>query len=233
MKYLLIFLVILSHLNLYSQSKKINTTKIEYVKAYKNISDSSNSKPKPLKNLNYLLLFDEKQSIFYQSKNMLIDGDYTNKRLAMKGGGRGIYYKNILEKNKINILKQDGKNFFVKKEYRNWDWKILKETKKIMGYTCLKAIGKLEQYNYILKENKTLTVTVWFTREIPVSFGPSGFDGLPGLVLESKRGSFYFIATKINFDQNDKIILPKDGIIIEDEEFAKMQYEAFMSYVND
>lgn len=62
---------------------------------------------------------------------------------------------------------------------------------------------------------------------------PSGFDGLPGLVLESQRGSFYFIAEEINFNVDKKIDFKIDGVKILDEEFAKMQYKAFMNYTGN
>jgi len=233
MKFNLILFLVLINQNIFSQKVNFDTAKIEYVKAYKNHSDNSNIKPKPLKNLNYTLLFDDTQSLFYQSKKMIIDDNYKNRRFAAKGGGQGIYYKNIKTKEKKNIIDQDGLTYSIIKKYNSWNWKIQNETKKVLGYTCIKAIGEMVQYNYVKKENITLKVVAWFTKELPFSFGPSGFDGLPGLVLESQRGSFYFIATKIDFDSNIEIKVPNDVVVIGDEEFAKMQYEAFINYVND
>ena len=54
------------------------------------------------------------------------------------------------------------------------NWKITNETKKFGKFTCKKATAKFRGRDY----------TAWFTSEIPVSFGPWKFNGLPGLILE-------------------------------------------------
>lgn len=233
-KFLCVLVFVMSHFVMSAQSDlDLQTTEIIYVKAYKNFKSQTAAKPKPLENLTYQLLFDKSQALFSQSHKMLIDGDYKNKRLASKGGGLGVYYKNLDKEKSINVIEQDGQKYFVEKKFDQWNWEILDETKNILGYKCYKAMGKMQQYNYVLKENRTLKVTAWFTTQIPVSFGPSGFDGLPGLVLESQRGSFYFIAEEINFNVDKKINFKSDGVQILDEDFAKMQYKAFMNYTGN
>ncbi len=51
-------------------------------------------------------------------------------------------------------------------------WDLTNETKNINGLICLKAEAK----NFPM-------LTVWYTKELPVSNGPSIYQGLPGLVL--------------------------------------------------
>lgn len=53
------------------------------------------------------------------------------------------------------------------------NWNLSEETDTICGYTCQKAVG----------EYGGRTWTVWYSSEIPVSFGPWKLCGLPGLVL--------------------------------------------------
>ena len=50
------------------------------------------------------------------------------------------------------------------------------EQKVIKGYPCMKAV----------KSDSLYTIEVWFTSKIPVSSGPKGLYGLPGLILEAK-----------------------------------------------
>lgn len=54
-------------------------------------------------------------------------------------------------------------------------WTLLADKKTIQGFTCQKAEGFFAGRWY----------TVWFAPELPYSFGPWKFSGLPGLILEA------------------------------------------------
>ena len=73
------------------------------------------------------------------------------------------------------------------------EWQITKETKKILNFECIKATSK----------NKSFLITVWFTKEIPVSSGPSNFFGLPGLVLWAEDYFSTISVEKIAYSTND------------------------------
>jgi GLPGLI family protein len=47
--------------------------------------------------------------------------------------------------------------------------------------------------------------TVWYTPDIPSSFGPWKLNGCPGLILEATRDDkgFAFYATKINYEEKN------------------------------
>jgi GLPGLI family protein len=62
----------------------------------------------------------------------------------------------------------------VKEDKHNWNWKLTNETKSIGSFNCTKATIRFRGKNYI----------AWFTNQIPVSYGPWKFKGLPGLILE-------------------------------------------------
>lgn len=53
------------------------------------------------------------------------------------------------------------------------DWELTKEEKVINGLKCFKAKAKEREW----------MLTAWYTKEIPVSNGPSIYQGLPGLVV--------------------------------------------------
>ncbi|WP_395075231.1 GLPGLI family protein [Flavobacterium sp.] len=75
----------------------------------------------------------------------------------------------------------------------NIQWEIKNETKKILNFECTKAISK----------NKNYLITVWFTKDIPVSAGPSNFFGLPGLVLWAEDYFSTISVEKISYSEND------------------------------
>ncbi|QKG80143.1 GLPGLI family protein [Tenuifilum thalassicum] len=69
-------------------------------------------------------------------------------------------------------------------------WKIEHDTKIIGRFKCQKATCTFRGREY----------SVWFTPDIPVSFGPWKLSGLPGLILEAadKRSEILFRAVEIN-----------------------------------
>ncbi|MCT3920172.1 GLPGLI family protein [Elizabethkingia anophelis] len=65
--------------------------------------------------------------------------------------------------------------YFISDEVPKPIWLIKeKETKKIAGYTCIKATTIFRGSN----------ITAYFTKELPYSAGPFKFFGLPGLILD-------------------------------------------------
>lgn len=62
----------------------------------------------------------------------------------------------------------------VKDDDFDWNWELINKTKKIGKFNCQKASIKFRGRTFI----------AWFTKEIPLPFGPRKFKGLPGLILE-------------------------------------------------
>lgn len=77
------------------------------------------------------------------------------------------------------------------------NWKIGTKIFKILNYKCSIATGKFRGRNY----------KVWFTREIPIPFGPWKLGGLPGLIMkvDVDEGSYTFQATNITLNSNLKV----------------------------
>jgi GLPGLI family protein len=202
-----------------------------YVKAYKNYKNTSNDNPQILKDQEYKLTCSVNESRFEFIPNMGIDLEKANRRFNSKGGGNGVYYKNIEKKLKIHQYDApfDNKKYLIYMPFNEHEWIITKEKKTINNYLCFKAYTK-EEYDFPNPNGKIEKIkniiVVWFTPEINYSFGPDGFDGLPGLVLEKQLGSFYFIASKISFKKSS-IIMPKEGIIISNKEFNIKSDKAF------
>ena len=72
----------------------------------------------------------------------------------------------------------------------DFKWQIQSETKKILSYTCQKALGEFRGRKYI----------AWFTSDIPLSDGPWKFSGLPGLILAVQDTEAYFVFTCIGVE---------------------------------
>ncbi|MGK6351902.1 GLPGLI family protein [Parapedobacter sp. DT-150] len=100
----------------------------------------------------------------------------------------------------------DGNYLLVDSFENGWHtgWEITGESKEIAGYKCFKAT----RYNlsWDLKgEERRFPVTAWFCPELPFSFGPLKYGGLPGLILELQTHLTVFGAKSIVLRNDIKI----------------------------
>ena len=101
--------------------------------------------------------------------------------------------------------------FHITEPYNKFNWQITGETKQIGQYTCRKATGTYT------KETTccgiiTIPVVAWFAPSLPFPFGPMGYDGLPGLVLEVTQGEEIpttFRATSIDIQRGVDRLIPE------------------------
>jgi len=140
------------------------------------------------------------------------------------------YYKNI--KTKIKLYQTERPELYnVIVPFEQYNWEITTETKNIDGYKCYKAITTYEDmYNPVKDRKLVFTPIVWFTPDIPASFGPKGLDGLPGLVLEATiNGKKFIYASKIEFDYKKikEIAKPRGGKDITQKELENVMLENF------
>ncbi len=100
---------------------------------------------------------------------------------------------------------------FGSEDYQYWEsstnqaqWAMLPGNKEIMGYKCHRASITLRGRVW----------NVWFTSEIPFSYGPWKLGGLPGLILEAeeKEGLFSWRAIGISKPQKDYIYKHSESI---------------------
>lgn len=134
-----------------------------------------------------LLINDKGESVFRKTEPMIEDySEIELYRLALgfsagdevwhtkKGNPEKLIYKNDLEGPLVLTLNEDVK------------WEVYEETKLIGKYKAIKATATRKMGNFVD------TIEAWFTPELPYSFGPIGYNGLSGLILEMKRGKVVY-----------------------------------------
>lgn len=91
--------------------------------------------------------------------------------------------------NKIEMIRDISKKFFLVTDEINYSWQITNETKQIQNLNCYKATTSF----------RGNTFEAWFTPEIPINVGPWKWYGLPGLIVEAtdKDQSVFFKLEKI------------------------------------
>ncbi|MBM6500674.1 GLPGLI family protein [Flavobacterium macrobrachii] len=165
----------------------------------------------------FILEFNSHQSAFYYMEdlsNQELKEDLIYQLAAKRFTSDFHYYLNSNE-NKEFFLKNDG--YTIENTYLKKDWKITTETKTIDNYLCYKAIY---EYDYLARDKKIKTriITAWFAPNLPFSYGPKNYNGLPGLILELQDWDTTFLATKIElFDKEIKIDFPKGKTITQEE----------------
>jgi len=169
--------------------------------------------------LKFILKFNKSKSMYSMDKVLNIDIDKQLKYAIITTGGDEIYYQELEEKKTIFQTVIFGEEFNVFSYMDSLQWELTREKKKIGKYNCLKAIA-------ILKNKRK--VEAWFTPEIPVSFGPKGFGGLPGLILELKENNIIFYPQKVILNQKKdiEIELPKKENTISLEKFNSLNVKA-------
>jgi len=68
---------------------------------------------------------------------------------------------------------------------------------------------------------KEVTITAWYTPQIPISQGPENYWGLPGLILEINNGKTTILCTKVVLNSKDKkeIKPSTNGTVVTQKEY--------------
>ena len=196
---------------------------------------------------NYILDFYSKSSYFKEEVTLDAGGSGGggfNWMQFVVGPDQGDIYKDVQEKMYINKRELFGKVFLIRDNIEPTKWVMTGESKKIGQYNAFKAtytkeveeqvfsFSRRQQQNNDEENNnpaqpktKLVTMTAWFTPEIPVSTGPAMYGGLPGLILEISDGNRTMLCTKVVINPKEKIKIkePSKGKIVSNLEFKKIQ----------
>ncbi|MBZ0327040.1 MAG: GLPGLI family protein [Altibacter sp.] len=187
----------------------------------------------------YTLDFTKDESIYKEVENLDKPSVSTGgmEFVVATAGGSDILYKNTKENKFVNQNDLFGKQFLIEDALENLDWQLEKETKNIGEYTCFKAIAKrmvpvmrvIESSGDeegVLEEpqEEEITLTAWYTPQIPVKHGPSEYGGLPGLILEVSDGRETILCSKIVLNpKNDvNVTAPSKGKKVSQAEFDEI-----------
>ena len=195
-------------INLFSDSAEGRKLKNNDPKTYQEYKEIEQEQTELTKELKYILEFTHKESLFFLEE--IMDKDNSPSLQLAAGPFQGVYYQNIeTHKNIWQLDSYDGR-YLIKLDKKNW--KLEKEKKLIYGYTCYKATIR----------NNDEIVEAWYTPEIPLNYGPMGYNGLPGMILGLTVRGEKFTIKELNFTKNtQKIKVPHQGKKITFQEFQQ------------
>ena len=212
-QYLYILTFIFTFNSLYSQSGQVFYEAIskKYPETKENKADVYIVE---LENTKILLELKFNKTVSYFTKANLKKGDEFN--LGEEGLSILIGYEELYYNLKDKLLFSDYGEFLIKTP-SNHNWNISSESKKIDNYLCYKATYT-ESYTARDGKTKERVITAWFCPELPYSFGPLEFNGLPGLILELEKNGNKVVAKSILLsDKTIELKIPNKKTITKEQ----------------
>ncbi len=186
----------------------------------------------------FVLSFNKSESIYKEDKELEAPQPAGMQIVIMDTGGSDVLYKNIAENRFTSQNDVYGKIFLIKDELPKHEWQMTGETKFIGDYKAYKAtmtreVERLKQPGISVNNDKELsdemvteeiTITAWYTTEIPINNGPARYHGLPGLILEVNDGSQTIICSKVVLNPEKEITFdePKKGKEVTQEKYDEI-----------
>jgi GLPGLI family protein len=194
----------------------------------------------------YNLTFNKAECLFEEQEQLEKPEAPTAGGISFKiaYSGEGKKYLNLKDKTCIIEDEIFGKEFLIVEPIVKLDWRLINETKKIGDYNCFKAEllvsvsekQKKEYEEFLKKEEKKpalfkmekpkdKVIIAWYTPEIPVSFGPNNYWGLPGLILEINDDDTLILCSKVSLGNKEKskIKVPNTGEKVTQKKFDEIQ----------
>ena len=202
----------------------------------------------------FVLTFNKTECLYEEQQKLDKPEANDGMSISISFSSAGKKYLNVKDKN--SIVEDDifGKEFLVVEPIVKPEWKLIDETKKIGDYNCFKAellipVSEKQKKDYeefLKKEEKKpalfkmekpedKVVTAWYSPEIPVSFGPDNYWGLPGLILEVNDGENMLLCSKVVLSnkENTKIKAPTTGEKITQKKFDEILKKKTESMANE
>ncbi|WMI68830.1 GLPGLI family protein [Mangrovimonas sp. YM274] len=182
-----------------------------------------------LSQLEFQLSFNKNESVFEGIDELREDNKNYFKDIALLAArGNKLFYSNNLKEEIIESFNFIGETINIKKNYQDFVWTFLNETKKIENYNCFKAVCEVEVLTGSNNQKSKYKMTAWYCPELSFNFGPFESVGLPGLVLEFSTDRIIYYAQKIKFSDKDIVINPpQKGKSMTQEEYNTSAKKAF------
>jgi GLPGLI family protein len=185
------------------------------------------------------LIFNENVSLFRSVVDEEAPDPFAN---AGGGGGGGMRFNFRMPSANTytDLAKQmqyEGREFFEKEfliidSLKQYKWKLSEETKTIAKQLCKKATTMVTAPQMRMRVSiggpgnnsdttantprapKETELVVWYAEGIPVSFGPEGYSGLPGVIMEidQDNGANVMTAVEVSTKYPKKeLVAPSKG----------------------
>lgn len=160
----------------------------------------------------------------FMGKEFLVKDTLTHYKWQMTGETKQIGGYNCFKATcVIPASKTDFRNFRPKKKEEK-EAAPTEDSKKEAAKEAAPVAEKKETRTNFMEDfdlPKDITITAWYTPEIPINQGPEAYWGLPGLILEVNDGKTIILCSKIVLNPKDKaeIKAPSTGKEVKQKEY--------------
>lgn len=189
------------------KKKSLNSEALNKIKDLKirEILSETNEKAEEL---DYILKFNKVESTFNVIEPMDFDGSMTTKLAIQAADGQGLRYTNLKSREYLYQNEVFRENFLISNSLDSIQWKLTNQSKMINGYKCYKA----ETIKMVIssKEITSSTIEAWYAPELSLNFGPLGYAGLPGLIIQLNIGNYWtYYMTELDLSSSEPVIIKK------------------------
>ena len=145
---------------------------------------------------------------FYKNvkeKNYIVNKEFMGKEFLVKDSLPKLNWKMESETRVIGgytCYKATAIKEASKSDFRNL--RVKDEDKKLATDAKIEDKDKKTNFMEGLDMPKEITITAWYTPEIPVNQGPETYWGLPGLILEVNDGKTIILCSKVVMNTKEK-----------------------------
>ena len=156
--------------------------------------------------------FDNNKSLYKAGR----DADVKQNKYWGVFDGDNIISTNLESSTSVTQKSVYGDTYLITDSVRKIEWKIGTEIRKIAGFDCRKAVGKVMD---------SIVVIAFYTDEILPNGGPESFAGLPGMILgiavPKMHTTWYATKLQVMEVKEKDLVTPTKGKKIAATEFKK------------
>ena len=161
-----------------------------------------------------------------KQKTYSVDKEFMGKEFLIKDSLPNYAWKMESETKLIggyNCFKATAVRPVSQSDFRNFRSKKEEPKKEDAKGEAVKTEGETKKTNFMddFELPKEITITAWYSPEIPINQGPENYWGLPGLILEVNDGKTIILCSKIVLNSKEKVEIKEstNGKVISQKEY--------------
>ena len=161
-----------------------------------------------------------------KQKTYSVDKEFMGKEFLIKDSLPNYAWKMESETKLIggyNCFKATAVRPVSQSDFRNFRSKKEDPKKEDSKAEAIKTEGEVKKTNFMddFELPKEITITAWYSPEIPINQGPENYWGLPGLILEVNDGKTIILCSKIVLNSKEKAEIKEstNGKVISQKEY--------------